>query len=285
MGTAQPTDRDTVSSGPRYENPPVIESALGIQFSEPIGFNSATFGLYYTTIRDRFPIVDEQARLLTITETFPKRLVVPHVKLSAVPVPPQRMWFKDSQEGRRLIQLQADRFVFNWRKHAGEPYTSYFDNVAICLSEFKGFVRVCTDLGLPAICPNLCEVTYVNRIEPAESESPIELFSKLFTGLNLREYATPFLQSPDAVRLDRVYVIGEQEGRLYAEATIGADPEEKREFVALKLTGRVVIPQKEPNAALAGVRAALNKAHEWVVSGFESLTDPGIQRERWRKVR
>jgi hypothetical protein len=41
------------AAGPTFRNPPVVETALSIQFDPLEGFTNAHFGLYYKSVRER----------------------------------------------------------------------------------------------------------------------------------------------------------------------------------------------------------------------------------------
>jgi len=76
------------------------------------------------------------------------------------------------------------------------------------------------------------------------------------------------------VALNRVFVIGENQGRLYAEASIGST-KDKGDIIVLKMVGRVICKDG------LNVADSLRLAHDWVVKGFECLTDATVRKERW----
>ncbi len=261
------------TGSPRFENPPVVETALGIQFAELSDFRTSHFGLFYERIRDRYPIVKDQPRLDPIIETFPKAPRTPRFTIGTTP-PPQRVWY-ENEEGSRLVQLQPDRFGFNWRKPSKEAtYPSYTENSRLCLDEFRHLLEFCDEEGLQ-VRPDTCEVVYVNQIWPNPGESLIELFANVFSGIRWQT-GDDWLPAPDLVMLNRVFEIGQQQGRLYAEAGM-ATQKERGDCIALKMIGRVLHTSRDP----AGVEQSLKLAHDWVVNGFVSLTNATIRKERW----
>ena len=132
------------------------------------------------------------------------------------------------------------------------------------------------DNGLGQMKPNLCEVVYVNHVWPGPDESAFDLIAEIFTGLSW-QHSTEWLPEPEAAALNRVYVIGENRGRLYAEASI-AHQKERGEFVLLKMVARVL---HRPDDS---VESCLHLAHDWVVHGFVSLTDEKVRKERWKQT-
>jgi uncharacterized protein (TIGR04255 family) len=212
------------SASPAFERPPVVETALSVQFEELKQFTTVHFGLFYETIRDRFPEFEGQERLPPIVEAIPIQAKVRGIRLQAGPNV-QRVWYRDAPEGAVLVQVQPDRFGFNWQKVDDEPsYPSYAKNSGMCLDEFQRFVQFAREHELGDVRPNFCEVVYVNHIRPEENESVIDLFRRVFAGIDLG-HSDDWLPSPEVVAFNRTYVIGEQQGRLYVEAGIVSDRE------------------------------------------------------------
>lgn len=267
-------DAAQTRSGPKFDSPPVVETALGIQFVELPGFNTTHFGLFHEEIRDRYAVAVDQPRLNPIIETFPKTARTPHFNIRTAPRP-ERVWFKDSLDGSRLVQLQPDRFGFNWRKADEEAqYPSYSVNSQLCLDEFRVFTAFCERHGWE-VQPDLCEVVYVNHIRPIEGESVIDLFATVFSGISWRT-SDDWLPSPEVVTLNRVFEIPEQRGRLYAEAGLAID-KDNVSFINLRMIGRALHTSGIPS----DIEDTLQLAHDWVVNGFVSLTDASVRRERW----
>ncbi len=266
---------------PKYSKPPVLETVIGVQFPEIPGFQSVHFGLYWETIREGFASFQEQPRIPPAVEQFPRNPFGSPGLLLTSGHAANRMWYTSAGKNR-LLQVQPDRFLYNWRAQPTSQYTTYEENNGVFLKEFEGFCRFCLVQGLEQPVPNLCEVTYVNHIDPEEGESASELFGRVFTGLRW-ELSEGLLPTPEAASFNRVYVIGEQLGRLYAEASIAyprTNNAGSQEFVVLRMTGRVNHPQRESTT----VADSLHLAHDWVVNGFAAITDPQIQRDRWERI-
>jgi len=262
---------------PKYNKPPVVETVLGVQFPEIAAFGNVHFGLYWETIRQRYPKPpQDQPRIAWAVETFPHRLLPAGLNLRLSDQVPQRMWFT-AESGSELIQLQPDRFHFNWRGEEGKPYPSYRVNSRKFFDEFERFEAFCEKQGWERPKPSLAEVTYVNHLLPVEGETSIDLFQKAFLGIGFADVAEmPCL--PERAVFNRVYPIEGDKGRLYVEATL-AQKRDRTEFVLLKMTARVLLP---PSGAVS-LADGLQKAHDWVVGGFAAVTRPEIQQQRWER--
>jgi uncharacterized protein (TIGR04255 family) len=261
---------------PSFRNPPVVETALSIQFDELRNFRTTHFGMYHTTIVDRFPIADDKPRIESVTELFPPLPRVPAFRIGPADGRPGRVWFRDATDGSMMLQLQPDRFALNWCQREGQEYPRYASNQPKLIEEFDGFRNFASENELGDIKPNLCEVTYVNHIKLAENETPTECFATVFTGVNWKSSDGWLPQPPDVVSFNRVFTIGEQKGRLYAEAAIASDSA-KSQFILLKITARVIYNDGDD------LCENLELAHLWVVKSFVSLTENQVRQERWEQ--
>lgn len=261
MSPAPEIDSPTVQQSPKFSNPPVVETALSVQFSG-VGWSPLDFGIYYESIRERFPSASESHCLPPIIETFPKTVVDSKLVLSES-VQPSRWLFSD-QPNSSLLQVQYNRFGFNWRKVDGEEYPSYCKNCDVFKTEYDNFQAYCEERTLGTPDPQFSEVVYVNHINPQQDEELIDLFEKSFKGVDFS--ASP---RPELATLNRTFVIGDNDGRLYAEAVIL--PFEKIRF---KLTSRA-------RCTDGNWGSSLNTAHDALIEHFMELTEPAMHTQRW----
>jgi hypothetical protein len=143
------------------------------------------------------------------------------------------------------------------------------------LNEIEGFRDFCSSSELGEIRPSLSEVIYVNRLFPNADETAVECMSRAFVGLSW-ESSDEGLPTPELVTFNRVYPIGVEDGRLYAEAGIARHPEQG-DFVQLKMTARVLIRDD------GAIPDALQSAHDSIVNGFVSITTDSARTERWEQ--
>lgn len=266
---------------PKFRNPPVVETVIGVQFPEFPGFRSIHFGLYWGKIKDRYPRFEDKPRLGVIHESFPPKPSLPEPRIMLSPAHfPQRVWYMADPDSE-LIQLQPDRYVCNWREREGEDYPSFERNCSVFLREYDGFCQFCREHNLEEPAVDLCEVTYINHIFPVQGESAIDLFAKVFTGLNW-EQSHSWLPAPEEARFKRTYVINENLGRLHADASIRyqMDDNRQRPLLRFALTAHVN-HRSQGEGKLAD---SLQIAHDWVVNGFAALTDSEIQNTRWGRI-
>ena len=114
------------SNLPQFDAQPVNEVVLDLQFSSLAGLSTPQLGLLWQEFRAQFPKVEEHPpldRRMFALEPRPQ----PSVSVRLQPLNtlgPRRVWFV-SETGTELIQIQQDRFIFNWRKLKNEAYPRY----------------------------------------------------------------------------------------------------------------------------------------------------------------
>ena len=148
----------------RFSNPPVIEVVCGVQFGNLERLFAPHHGIFWKSIRKEFPVVQEAPPLDPIVESYeegPSRLTIGVSDRPPLP----RVWLLSDNE-QSLIQLQRDRFYYNWKRSDNKvPYPSY-DRVIVeferHLLAFQEFVAA-EKLG--EIEFRQCELTYVNHID------------------------------------------------------------------------------------------------------------------------
>ncbi|MGI8876452.1 MAG: TIGR04255 family protein [Egibacteraceae bacterium] len=95
---------------PEFDRPPLVEVALTAGFPPQLRLRQAHLGVIWTAFRDEYPVVQDHPPL--------DRMVAPPgpgftINITNAP-PLHRAWFL-SPGGDKLIQVQSDRFVANWR--------------------------------------------------------------------------------------------------------------------------------------------------------------------------
>ena len=262
---------------PRFRKPPVVETVMGLQFEEIKGLSSLLLGKFHDIIRSEYPKSEEQMRLDRLVETFPRVPRPQGFKLVTQQRRPIRAWFL-SEQADRLLQLQADRLTFNWRKPSSDaPYPSYSMNSHCFFEALEKLHRFIADHRLGEISPEIVEVIYVNHIPRMHGQSFAQMFPHYLSGMTL-DHSTGFLPEPEVLSWNRVYEIPEKRGRLYAEASVAQNAQDgEDQIIVLKMTARVLHSEDSE------IEGTFDIAHEWVVRGFESVTTLSARRDEWEQ--
>lgn len=100
---------------PKFSNPPLIERAISVVFEPIAGFSIGDYGLFWSKVLEEFPTSEAMDPAPVEIEKFegfvPARINVQLVSANTLP----RAAFRNADAGE-LVQLQSDRFGFNWIK-------------------------------------------------------------------------------------------------------------------------------------------------------------------------
>ena len=271
---------------PEFDNPPVVEVALSVQFDPLPELRTPQLGLLWQTVRERFPRIEEHPPLEPSVETFGTRPAAePGVRfemMRRLPVP--RVWFLN-REGTELIQVQPDRFVHNWRKLASaQPYPRYENHIRpTFFKELSAFCEFLKHENLGDLKPNQCEVTYVNHIVAGRGwERPGQLprVLKLCAG----DLLEPMPGELEEIRMNGSFVIpgpgGGPAGRLRFVIEPGFRTSDGQPLFVMNLVAR---GQPTPGS-VEGIMAFLDLGRKWIVNGFTALTTPEMHKIWGRKV-
>ena len=157
---------DAIGDPVTFERPPVGEVALSVQMGQPVTDDSLTLGEFWPRVRDKYPSLETQPPLPPMTEDFSPG-AVPQIAFQLIR-PSSRLWLLTA-DSTELIQVQPDRFGYNWRKEpADAPYPRYRYLREQFLSAFSTFVAAISEKGR-TISPTWCEVTYLNPIAGSDA--------------------------------------------------------------------------------------------------------------------
>lgn len=272
--TTRATAQDTAQEGtalPRFEKPPVVEVAISVQFDELARFQITHFGLLWERLRDRYPITEYHPPLPSTVELFGVR-GIQHAALSIeTGLPTGRCWFL-SEDKLRLIQIQPDRFVVNWRKlETDVDYPSYEVLRGTFQEELDLFLEFVNDQDLGEFDPVQCELTYINHLPEGRGwRTPSDLPNVLAPWSG--KCSDTYLPEIEDARFSWQYRFDEQErpiGRLHVALQSGIRQSDGVSVLVLTLAGRGAPAGGE---GAGGVLRSLDQVHEWIVRGFTALT-------------
>ena len=260
------------SPRPDFTNPPVVEVVLSAQFEPLIQLGVPQLGaLWERVYRTEFPRTEDKAPLPPVFESFERPKQRPlSVEIVSEPLPP-RCWFVN-RTGTELLQVQRERFIFNWRGgEYGEPYPRYEKVLSKFKSHFSQFEKYTANNEIGAIVPNQCEVTYVNHMPEGKGWSRLGQFDRIFSIWSGR-YSDRFLPEPEEIQFQSRYRIMNDENKPIGRLHVSAEPRLKREDGS-KLIRVTFTARGEPlEKNLSGIEAFFNLAREQIVRGFASIT-------------
>jgi uncharacterized protein (TIGR04255 family) len=267
---------------PEFERPPVTEVALSLQFEPLSKLRGPVIGLLWGKFKDRYPVVEEHSPIDPVIETFGASNSVSRIKFQVLDAPPPaRVWFM-SQTGQQLIQVQQDRFIYNWRKLSDEDtYPRYSQLRKILIQELELFDRFVKEEQLGDLIFKQTEVTFVNTIISGEGwQRPGQLHNVLT--IHSGAYSDTFFDEPESIQTALRYVIPDESGNPVGRLHITVVPliSLKGKEPALNLT---LIARCTPDGSIEDAIRCLDLAHRWMVKGFASITTKEMHRIWERK--
>jgi uncharacterized protein (TIGR04255 family) len=275
--TSIASDAVSDSGLPDFAQPPVDETALSLQFAPLAGFGIPHFGLYWQKIRSDYPKYEIQQPIPSVQEqlaTNSRTGMGMQFGISLVAAPEIRCWFLDST-GNRLLQIQNDRFVLNWRKITGaEAYPRYPTSRESLRMEWGRFCDFLNSEKLESPKVNQCEVTYVNHIEYEKGWQGYGELDKVVAALATPKAKNRFLPDPERVNMQVVYRLGDNAGRLYVSFVPVIRVRDSKEVLQMTLIARGA----PKSSSIDDVFQWLDLGRRWVVRGFADFTTEGMHR-------
>jgi uncharacterized protein (TIGR04255 family) len=203
---------------PEFDAPPVVETAMSLQFARLSGFTTAHAGWFWKShlksAGGEWGKLLEQPRIpdqFEQPEGEPPPPALPSMKI-LTSGESQRLQLVRSDD-ERMIQIQDSRIILNWRKQS-EGYPSYRVLAPDFFKVTGDFERFVADAKLGAFEPNQWEVTYVNQIPRGEMWDTPSDWTKIVPGLYApRAYGDKTRY--ETMSGDWRFTLGEGRGRIY----------------------------------------------------------------------
>jgi uncharacterized protein (TIGR04255 family) len=261
---------------PSYDQPPVTEVACSVLFNSIEGLLSPHIGLLWQRFQPEYPFCDDVAPIAPRIEIFGEQDIEPMVELTNIP-PLPRVWLI-SNDGTRIIQIQRDRFVHNWRKISPESeyprYGTLIKGFQEHLSNFDAFLA---EAELKQVQPLQYELTYVNQIPQGDAWSNLEDIGKVFPDFAWKANPQRFLSYPQSISWATVFELPDELGRLHASVKYAVLNNYPSLLFELTVRGIGSYTSRE------ALQNWFDIAHEWIVYAFGDLTDEEIQTKIWKR--
>lgn len=253
---------------PSFRKPPVIETVLGLEFTPLDAWLISHFGLFFGDNSPDFAKFEAKGELPPSIESFTEQTtkLVPQVQL--VEAPDIRGWYL-SEDDREIIQIQKDRFIFNWRKGESElPYPRYDEYLKPRFIErYSAFTSFLSKHHIEAPKVQQCEVTYVNHIPKGEGWQSPDDWRRVFTVFG-QSSERKFLPKSEGGNFTMTYLLPEQRGRLRVTVANVVRLKDGIEVLQFNVSARV----KPKGSDIDEIIRSFDMGREWVVQGFADLT-------------
>ncbi|CAB1078382.1 hypothetical protein D1AOALGA4SA_6124 [Olavius algarvensis Delta 1 endosymbiont] len=252
---------------PDYKKPPVIEVVCGISFETIEKFRGPHLGLFWQKVRNKFPLCEHAQRLELPPPEFDLKNYLP------------RTWFIN-EDKNMLIQLQNNKFFFNWRRIQQEEAYPRYKTIIIAFKTNLGiFNKFLEEENLGSVNPIKCELTYINHIPKGEGWDSLGDISGVFRDLAWSS-SERFLNPPIGFGGQVLFALPDDNGRLNVTLQHGERNIDKHPMLILQITATGLGADKSNDALWKWFEIA----HEWIVRGFADLTGATIQENIWERM-
>jgi uncharacterized protein (TIGR04255 family) len=266
---------------PEYDDPPVSEVVISVEFTPLANWRGPHAGLYWGRISKEYPRTEVHPPVASQIERFeegysPRQSMT----FQMGDADSTRVWFV-ANPAVRLIQIQRDRFIINWRKVQGdEIYPRYEKEMRPRFErEWGHFKKFIADENLGTIEIKQCEITYVNDIVKGQGWDEFPQALALFANW-LGRGSDGFLPAPETLAMNGSFLMPDHRGRLRFATMQVLRQFDNREAVQLRLVARGM-PE---SSADSDVMNWMDFGREWIVRGFTDLTSPSAHK-LWKRTR
>jgi uncharacterized protein (TIGR04255 family) len=256
---------------PEFDEPPVVEHVLDVQFKSIPDLHGLKLAPLRTIWRD-LPQLKEQPPLPPVIEGTEGS---PRIQLLTEP-PAPRYWFLN-EDGSELVQLQSNRLAVNWRSVRGTRYPRYPVMRERFERRLNQLVQFLTDEGLPDLEIIQAEISYVNAVD-------VDADLQGRPGHLLRGWAglpDHHLGEPTEARLNLSFNIpelGQPPVRLY----VAINPARREADGAALLFLNLTIRGNPGSTNVDGALVFIDGGREHIVRSFDELTTK-VLHDRWGK--
>ena len=251
----------------KYENPPLDEIVCGIHFDPIKELRAGHLGILWQKLGDNFTSTEDHNLLSPISEEEMNYRALP-------PLP--RVWFIHEDESE-VIQMQFNRFVYNWRKRRSDDqypgYSKCVENFEEYLSCFQEFL-VHHKLG--DFTPRVYEIAYINNILENEGWETISDLEKVFP--NFISYKGQNTLPPNLrdINYQMAFSLPDDSGQLHLSIRNARRLPDNRHFLRAEL--RAI-----SNQAYRERRKWFDSAHDVLIDVFSKLASDEIQEKYWER--
>lgn len=259
----------------KFDSPPVVEVACGVLFASPGPIETVHIGAFWDRVRAQFPSASDAPPLAPLVEQ--EGNAIPEYEWSDLP-PLRRTWLM-SENGCNLIQVQQDRFLFNWKRTLEQDiYPSYEKVIGDFEAYFETFMTFLDDVGVSRPVCRQFDLTYVNFIDRSNGLSRVGV-GNIFVDHVRNAMPDRFLPEPERFSWSTSYSLPECAGRLHVVAQSAVNGSTSEKIVRLDMIARG-IPATPSDGSM---RRWFDTAHEWITHGFADATSSVLQAEIWKR--
>ena len=261
-----------------FAKPPVEEVMLSILFQPLDRFFAPHLGEIWQEFK-KFGFVDTSAQgaVAPAIESFSNQMPEPQVHISNIPDFHRVLFIHKNKD--QILQIQRDRFTFNWRKIEGGPrYPGFSDIFARFEDFYTCFTKSLKNQGIGEITPLQYELSYINQIRQGNGWNTLSDVGKIYQIFVDSQQSNSFWSRGESVILQTSFPIANLHGRLYLVISNRVKIPEQKQTLQTDFTVRG-FSQKGKEAMISWFKAA----HDEILEKFASMFTDDIQTRVWER--
>ena len=259
-----------------FARPPVDEVVLSVLFQSLDSLLAPHLGQIWQEFKeDGFVNIEEQSTVSPIVEEFPSRIHEPQLRVLRAP-DLARIWFIH-EDGSQILQVQRDRFTFNWRKiDLNQQYPGFS---SIC-DKFEGFYdrfcQIIKDMNIGEVTPLQYELTYIDQLRQGDGWDRLDEIGEIYNMFVDCQRSESFWLGAESLILSASFTLEDLHGRLHLTIRNRVKMPEESQTLQTDFTMRGF-----PENANCTMIDWFKAAREQIREKFVSLFTENIQTQIW----
>ena len=261
-----------------FENPPIEEVVLSILFRSLNSLLAPHLGEIWQDFKqNQFAQIVERPPVPPVVEKFPNPVGDPELRIGNAPELP-RIWFvhKDQTE---IIQVQRDRFTFNWRRTDSDQKYPGFSTIC---NKFNGFYnrfcQIIKDMEIGEVTPLQYELTYIDQIRQGDGWNTLNDIGRIYNLFSNSQNSDSFWNGTEFVNLRVSFPVQELHARLHLAISNRVKAHDRQQTLQTDFTVRGFPENKEYS-----IEAWFKSARDHIREKFVSMFTEDIQTRVWER--
>ncbi len=261
-----------------FARPPVDEVVLSVLIRPLDKLLAPHLGEIWKEFkRDGFVNITEHPPVVPAVEKFPNPTKKPEWRINVPDLP--RIWFIHEDDSQ-IIQVQRDRFTFNWRKMESDQQYPGFTAILESFETFYNrYCEIITSLEVGPAVPSQYELTYIDQIFQGAGWDTLDSIGKIFNLFVDSQQSDSFWSGAESMILRTSFPVADLNGRLHLTIGNRVKVPEKRNTLQIEFTLRGFPETEEYNAMIKWFKSA----HGLICQKFISTFTEDIQTQVWER--
>lgn len=267
---------ETLQKELNFARPPVDEVVLSVLFQSLDSLLAPHLGQIWQEFRGAgFAHLAEQPPIPSVVEQFPNPIQEAQFHISNVPNL-ARIWFI-SEDNSEIIQVQRDRFTFNWRKTDLNQQYPGFSSICEKFEDFYNrFCKIIKDINIGEVTPLQYELTYINQLRQGDGWDKLDEIGKIYNMFVDCQQSDPFWLGAESLILRTSFALSDLQGRLHLTISNRVKMPEESQTLQTDFTMRG-FPENTDDTMIDWFKAAREQIRE----KFLFLFTENIQTQIW----